>query len=76
MKTLNTPYTMHENTVMESEFDEVQTKATASASPIAARLTISISTRLPMPRIIIKAPSAVKSFSGSPKSTTAPSVAV
>lgn len=28
MKTLNTPYTMHENTVMESEFDEVQTKAT------------------------------------------------
>ena len=33
MKTLNTPYTMHENTVMESEFDEVQTKATRKRKP-------------------------------------------
>lgn len=33
MKTLNTPYTMHENTVMESEFDEVQIKATRKRKP-------------------------------------------
>lgn len=33
MKTLNTPYAMHENTVMESEFDEVQTKATRKRKP-------------------------------------------
>lgn len=33
MKTLNTPYTMHENTVMESEFDEVQIKANRKRKP-------------------------------------------
>lgn len=33
MKTLNTPYAMHENTVIESEFDEAQTKAARKRKP-------------------------------------------
>ena len=33
MKTLTTPLSMHENTVMESEFDEVQKKAARKRKP-------------------------------------------